>query len=399
VSRFVAGDPLRGVAALAVFAFHAAAAAVILTGYRDLLVAPVGSPAGYLDAYGVVLGSLIVTGPAGPLVFFLLSGYLIGRPFVRALSHDRPLPSLTAYARNRALRVLPTFWFTLTAVVVIFVLLAGDAEVSLSELAELYALQVPVDNSLATWIAQAWTLTVEAKFYVVLPIAAIVAAPLLRRLPGPRARSLAIALACLAWFVAASFVYDGMTPGAGSFLYFLRMLTAGVAVAALEPLLRPRLAGSARLARIATASFALAVAYVLSAGALYELGGPFAGAVGRLLLDTAILGLLVTPLLRQWSDGRCWPALDNAATRWVGTRSYPFYMVHLAVLAVLGRELGDAGYGYKEALALLGTVGLVVSLALAELLHRGVERPFMERKRGSTRATLDAPPRSGVASG
>lgn len=397
MNRFIAGDPLRGIAALGVFAFHAAAAAAILTGFGALLVAPPASPAGYLDAYGLVLGSLIVAGPAGVLFFFLLSGYLIGRPFVWSLIDARPLPSLAKYARNRVLRVVPTYWFTLTAVVVIFVLIAGDADVSLDGLGAMYLFQVSVHNPLDAWMAQAWTLTVEAKFYVLLPIAALLAVPLIRKLPSRHARALAIAIPCLAWFVAASFIYGGKTPGEGSFLYFLRVLTAGVAVAALEPLVRPRVSGSRRAAIAATVAFAASAVYVLAAGALYGLGAPFVGSTGRLILDTAVVGSLVAPLVRQWADGGCWWIVDNSVTRWVGTRSYPFYLVHLAVLAVIGRALGDAGYGYKVALVVLSTAGLAVSLALAELLHRTVERPFMERKRSSTGALLGAAPSSVVA--
>jgi peptidoglycan/LPS O-acetylase OafA/YrhL len=390
-NRFVAGDPLRGIAALGVFFFHVAAGAVILTGSAHLLVAAPGSPGGYLDTYGVVLGSAIVTGPGGVLFFFMLSGYLIGRPFTRALIEGRPLPSVRDYARNRVLRVVPTYWFVLTAVVVIFVLLAREGSVKLSELGEMYLFQVPVDNALASWLAQAWTLTVEAKFYVALPIAAAVAAPLIRRLPTRRARALAIVLPCMAWFAIAPFVYVGLPPGHGSFLFFLRVLTAGVAVAAIEPLIRPLVAENTRLARIATPAMAFALAYLFAAGALYELGAPFVAGTGRLLLDIAILALLVVPLIRQWAGGSSWRTIDNPVTRWFGTRSYPFYLVHLAVLWLIGRELAQAGYDYWEASAVLATAGLAASAVLAEILHRTVERPFMERKGRSTQATVDAP--------
>lgn len=390
--RFIAGDALRGLGALAVFVVHAAAAAIILTGSAELLTRNTDSPAGFLEAFGTVLGSLIVAGPFGFLIFFVLSGYLIGWPFVRAVIDGRPLPSLRTYTRNRVLRVVPAYWAVLTAIVLIFVVIAGDVRPPVDELAALYAFQVSADNPLGYWIAQAWTLAVEFKFYVGLPLAAVVASPLLRRLPGRRARTVAIALPCLVWFVAASFVYDGRAQPGEPFLYFLRMLAAGVAIAALEPAIRARVEGSRRWAKIATVSFVVCVGYVLAAGALYEVGSPFDRSVGSVLFDVAIVGLVLAPLLRQWSDGGCWRALDNAVTRALGVRSYSFYLVHNGMLVELGTEIGRRGYGYKESFALLMTGGFVASLALAELLYRGVERPMLARKQRRGAPSADPPP-------
>jgi len=53
-------------------------------------------------------------GTFGVAIFFVLSGYLLSRPFWQALERGEPLPSLTTYAIRRAARILPAFWLALT---------------------------------------------------------------------------------------------------------------------------------------------------------------------------------------------------------------------------------------------------------------------------------------------
>lgn len=53
-------------------------------------------------------------GNHGVSVFFVLSGFLLARPFWLALDGAKPPPSLKVYAMRRAARILPGFWFALT---------------------------------------------------------------------------------------------------------------------------------------------------------------------------------------------------------------------------------------------------------------------------------------------
>ena len=54
----------------------------------------------------------------GPLLFFAISGFLLYRPWVAARAHGRPLPHTARYARRRALRILPAYWFALTVLAI-----------------------------------------------------------------------------------------------------------------------------------------------------------------------------------------------------------------------------------------------------------------------------------------
>src|SRR6186713_1297834 len=52
-------------------------------------------------------------GTFGVAMFFVLSGFLLARPFWQALDSGDLLPSLRIYALRRAARIVPGFWLAL----------------------------------------------------------------------------------------------------------------------------------------------------------------------------------------------------------------------------------------------------------------------------------------------
>src|SRR3954469_15306078 len=90
-------DGLRALAALSVLTFHAAYFAGI--GVTD---SPLKPYTGRLEV--------------GVSVFFVISGFLLYRPFVRARLDDEPPPRTAAYAWRRFLRIVPGYWVALTVV-------------------------------------------------------------------------------------------------------------------------------------------------------------------------------------------------------------------------------------------------------------------------------------------
>ena len=62
---------------------------------------------------------LVINGAAGVWLFFAISGYVIGKPFIDRLVTGRPLPALAPYALRRAARIFPLYWIALTAFIVI----------------------------------------------------------------------------------------------------------------------------------------------------------------------------------------------------------------------------------------------------------------------------------------
>ena len=146
--RFPLFDSLRGLAVLAVVVFHV----FLLTGALNRR--------GIGDAVAV-LGSL------GPVLFFALSGFLLYRPWVVRRPTGREPPSVARYARRRALRILPAYWFALTALAVF----PGIAGAFTGDWWRYYFfLQLYDPATLGLGIPVAWTLCVEVSFYVLLPL-------------------------------------------------------------------------------------------------------------------------------------------------------------------------------------------------------------------------------------
>jgi peptidoglycan/LPS O-acetylase OafA/YrhL len=147
--RYFLLDSLRGVAALMVLATH------------------VAWVSGALDA-GASVRPYQARLEAAFAIFFVISGFLLYRPFVKARLLDRPALSVRAYAWRRFLRIVPAFW---VAVIVIAAWIGISQFWTAREIGiNLGFLQLYRGQSIANVIPQAWTLCVEVAFYAGLPI-------------------------------------------------------------------------------------------------------------------------------------------------------------------------------------------------------------------------------------
>src|SRR4051812_39737375 len=98
--RFPGFDGLRALAAVSVFFYH--------------LVARDGRP---LSSHW---GKYVFVMNLGVPMFFMLSGFLLYRPFVAARFHGQRSLSTREFWRRRALRILPGFWVALTVLCLVF---------------------------------------------------------------------------------------------------------------------------------------------------------------------------------------------------------------------------------------------------------------------------------------
>lgn len=162
--RFPLFDSLRGIAALSVFAVHLPFAAMMSS---ENPVRP------YLFELNV-----------GIAVFFLISGFLLYRPFARARCAGDRAPANLPYAERRALRIFPAYWVALIFTVLL-VGASGEAQTASAVFtphgvfAYFGLLQAYDSDTLFGGISAAWTLCVEVSFYAMLPLWAM----LLRRFP------------------------------------------------------------------------------------------------------------------------------------------------------------------------------------------------------------------------
>ncbi len=116
-------------------------------------------------------------------IFFLISGFLLYRPFLVARRGDAP-SRVSAYARRRVLRIVPAYWAALT----IFIAAGFVSGVTAHNWWVFYAFgQVYSSTLIGRGIGVAWTLGVEVTFYALLPVFALGAGRLASRSRSMRA--------------------------------------------------------------------------------------------------------------------------------------------------------------------------------------------------------------------
>jgi len=98
-ARFAGFDGLRAIAAFAVVVHHASLpSATMVTGHFNHQFTQ-------LDT--------------GVSIFFLISGFLLYRPFLRRILREDPEPPVGPYLLRRAARIFPAYWLALTVIILI----------------------------------------------------------------------------------------------------------------------------------------------------------------------------------------------------------------------------------------------------------------------------------------
>jgi peptidoglycan/LPS O-acetylase OafA/YrhL len=368
--RLATGDPLRGLAVLAIMTVHIATGALFATGY----LAGAGGTLRPEQAFGS-LGELVLDAlPASVYLFFALSGFLITRPFVEAFVAGGPLPSLRSYARNRALRIFPAAWALLAFVLIHY----GDRGSSPVELLSALTLtETYTAHPLESLVGQLWSLKVELSFYLLVPVLFVALwrlrgriAPALRR---PALYFVAATGACVSVGLSAEvgFSFAAQRTLPWTLIAFMSGLALATVLAGCE-----RRPATRRARALAAGAFAGGLALALATG---RWGNTTAWGA-NLLSALAVTGLLWGPVMLEARTGRTWHWLDNPVLAWIGERSYAIYLWHVVVMAELYPVVRGLE-GYRVALAVLLPLTLLASAAVAELSWRFVERPALRWKR------------------
>lgn len=379
--RFPLVDSLRALAALSVLAFHASFASSVT------------DPASALRPFVMHLD-------VGVTIFFLISGFVLYRPFARAHLSGEPRPATGRYALRRALRIAPGYWVALT---VVAAWLALSGVFSAGGAATYYGFgQIYRADTFAGGMVQAWSLGVEVVFYAFLPVYALLVRRLLRAAdPVRRIRG---ELACLAglfglglaWNVGALAALDSLDKGDYPWLFappaFLTHFAAGMTLAVLsvavhERGVRPRWLPVVERSPWLAWGGAAAAFVVLSLGVSVDPGElTDVGWVARNLLGGVVaLGLLLPAVFGSQRRDRVRRLLGHRLLLWLGAVSYGIYLYHLAVVT----QLEGLGQGGRSAYVLLVVASTAGAALLAWLSYRFVERPAM---RLASRRARSQPP-------
>lgn len=352
---------------------------------------------------------LIQHAPLFLVMFFVLSAFLLYRPFVVAGLAGRPA-RVRRYLEHRARRILPAYLLVL----LVSGLLLGVATVAPFSVTEgmpptlprtgwlwthpalgainASLVQTLLPGTMMTGVGPAWTLTVELCFYLLLPLLAglafVVGTRRLRlpaRLTAWAGPALLVATGLVAKWVHVHVVLAGMTPVEA---FFADWGPTWQAVFARSVLVQADLLGI---------GMGCAVVFVRWRGTSRT---PF-----RLALIAALLvvGLVVTATAATWQDtgwALFWagvillvatrppgPGLGGVArflacrpVHWAGERSYSVYLWHLPVILLLART-GVAAPQTAAGFVANCAMVLAATYLLADLTWRWVERPALARGR------------------
>lgn len=363
-------DGCRALAALGVLVTHVA----LLSGYA---------------ARNEVVGPYLARMDVGVSIFFVLSGFLLYRPFVAArLRGDHP-GDLGAYARRRVLRIVPAYWVALT--IVAFVLRAPGFEEPHSVVSHYLLLHVYDSTQLVGGpIQQAWSLATEVAFYTFVPIWAWVMS---RRQRPPERQVRVEVVALVVLFVAsllANLVLIGIDTSQSRFAQLGTWLpfrigdfVPGMLLAVLTAHWSQR---GAHLPRWVTGAPLTSGCWAAGAVVFWfvstQLDLPMfptfspEQALGVRLIYTTFATLLVVPaVLARQDRGPVRAVFANPVAVWLGLVSYGIYIWHEAWQDMFLRWTGQASLAASFRDMLLVTVAL--SLACAAASWYLVERPVM----------------------
>jgi peptidoglycan/LPS O-acetylase OafA/YrhL len=182
-TRFPCFDGLRAIAALTVIGVHTSFVSGVTTKH---------------PGFGRYTSRLEI----GVEVFFVISGFLLYRPFAVAHFGGRPAPAARSFWVRRLKRIIPAYW--LAFLVITYGLRAESGGPSWKgPLIFLGFAQIYFPHYILHGLSQAWSLCTEMTFYLMVPLYAAVLA---RRTTSPQ-RQLRAELAGLAALTAVSFAY------------------------------------------------------------------------------------------------------------------------------------------------------------------------------------------------
>jgi len=327
---------------------------------------------------------------SGVAVFFVLSGFLLVRPWLVSAHARSEAPSVRVYAVRRVARIMPAY---LVAVVLAMTLLSDNRTATWGDwVRHLFLLQIYHFGWMRGGLTQTWSLCTEAAFYVVLPVLGWVLMRAMRRRwrPGLLVGALLLLVAApLPWYLFLYNVRGSFWVSAGLWLPgFVGWFAGGMIMAVIRVHLdHGEVPSTSRwwlAEELGRHPFTCwAVAAVTFFAALAPIAGP-----RSLVASTIAQSVTKQTLYVLMAVALTWPAvfgrspvteavLGNPVMRYAGDISYGVFLYHLVILDGVMHLLGNAMWTGRvvEVLPLtLAGSGLVAALSF-----RFLERPLIRR--------------------
>jgi peptidoglycan/LPS O-acetylase OafA/YrhL len=353
--HYAALDGVRGVAVLLVFCVHAAGNASAVVLGADFERARFAT----LTTIGERVLFWLYASHHGVFLFFVLSGFLIGRMW-----WPRPAVDYATFAWRRTLRIYPAF----------LVAFAGSLAFAYTSgtwqppdvgrlVANVFFLNGAPGLEVTAFNIVTWSLFYEMTFYLAFPALALLA----------RATDAAPWL----WVAGIALPVVAVQLGANPLVMCWSLLFFGVAFAMHEARVR------ALVARLPTAAVVLAYLAVPALALVDVLV-----AVPAIVCFGAAAVLIVAKCLER-GNAVSW-LLTRAPLRGLGRVSYSFYLVHWMLVVLVAREVAAhvRELGPVMATFAIFAAGLIASIAAGTALWWLAERPYFAWVRRSRRSAV-----------
>lgn len=329
----------------------------------------------------------------GVTIFFVLSGFLLYRPFFNAEMTGAPLPRARDFLRRRALRIIPAYWLALT----VLAIYPGVEGVFGPDWWRFYGfLQVYDRDTADEGLGIAWSLCIEMSFYLLLPLYALATRRAARNMT--RERRVRFQVALLAAMAVCSIILRVTVQNTivqitlPTYLYWFAL---GMTLAVLSVTLRDRDTQPRAVALVtarpgvvwgAAAVVYLGMCAILTSAPQHIFYSVFQAFWLNLLSGVVAFLVVVPAVFGDDAGGWVRRVLRWRWLAWLGLISYGLYLWHATIAFELVSE------NVQDWWSLLPlTLGLTV--VIATLSYYLVERPILRFKYPRGRRRLSVPDR------
>jgi peptidoglycan/LPS O-acetylase OafA/YrhL len=346
-----------------------------------------------LETNATRLGPFYARLDVGVNIFFAISAFLLYRPFALAHIEAQTPPRVRAFAWRRVLRIVPPYWLMLT---VVGVWIGAPTVFRAAHIPFFYGFAqiYNVHTLTLQGLPQAWSLCVEASFYIFLPLYATA----IRRLPSrTREQRIRMQLLGAGGLIVLGFAYNAVIGPAGALPQmpfhfalpaFIDYFAIGIALATLSVAQEggTRLPAPLRaVERFPVLAWMFALVSFIAVSKWVGLG-PFgvrysysANLWRHVLYGFIALGIVLPAVFGAPGTGVIRRLLANRFLRFVGTVSYAAYLLEFAVLIQLQRW-GFASFARDTTPYAWFLVAFLVTVALASISWFLYERPILRLK-------------------
>ena len=329
-------------------------------------------------------------------VFFVLSGYLLSKPFLEGILKNTPFPKPNAFYIKRIVRIMPAYWLALLILWKINAVNIPNTSGFIRNILLIHPLTVA---NVFSGITQTWTLSVELFYYLSLPwIALVIKTRTKNKSPEESLRCIFLILSTLyissylfrvfLHYVQIKFfeTHAILLPAhIDTFALGMCIATATVALEAF-PHLKVRRSRLAQMSPIfffmsaATWFWSTQIGWGLDFNASpfrVELFGHFLYGISSFCL--------ILPFCLDQGDSRIVKIMSSQILVWLGTISYGMYLWHFLFLdghfanTHLPYQISDMGIATRM------LITIPCSITLASISYYLIERPLLRTLNGSIR--------------